>query len=170
MDPTTNRPTVGRLTQPCTNQTAAEETTRQETDHKQAGKHQTSRACKGRNGNGVPWVCDSMVRHTRQQPYPRTQHNAATLLLYNRPTNRNELLRAPGPPGERKLDPVRRREYASRHASPVARASSSRLTPTENQPRWGCLQDRAFGLAPGPWAPESEVDEDVQWNPPQICV
>ena len=40
-----------------------------------------------------------------------------------------------------------------RHASPVARASPSRLTPTENQPRWGCLQDRAFGLAPGPWAP-----------------
>ena len=29
------------------------------------------------------------------------------------------------------------------------------FTPTENQPRWGCLQDRAFGLAPGPWAPQS---------------
>ena len=60
----------------------------------------------------------------------------------------------PGPPGERNLDRVRRRECAPRHVSSVARASSSRPTPTENQPRWGCLQDRAFGLAPGSWAPE----------------
>ena len=26
---------------------------------------------------------------------------------------------------------------------------------TENQPRSGCLRDRAYGLAPGPWAPEA---------------
>ena len=38
-----------------------------------------------------------------------------------------------------------------RHVSPVARASSSRLTPTENQPRGWCLQDRTLGLAPGSW-------------------
>ena len=75
--------------------------------------------------------------------------------LNDQPSNHNDLLRTPGPPGERKLDPVRRCEYASRHASPVARASSSHLTPTENQPRCGCLQDRAFGLAPCPWTPES---------------
>ena len=78
-----------------------------------------------------------------------------TYLPYDRPTGHNDLLRTPGPPGERKLDRVRRCECAPRHASPVARASSSRLSPTENQLRWGCLQDRAFGLAPGPWAPES---------------
>ena len=34
--------------------------------HTQAGQHQTSRACKGRNGNGVPRVGDTMVRHARQ--------------------------------------------------------------------------------------------------------
>ena len=37
-------------------------------------------------------------------------------------------LQTPGPPGERKLHPVRRSECAPRHASPVARASSSHLT------------------------------------------
>ena len=132
-----------------------------------AGQHQTSQACTGRNGNGVHRVGDTMVRHARRRPCPQTKpglyHHATdrpTLTNYaeplkDRPTNHNDLLRTPGPPGERKLDRVRRRECAPRHASPVARASSSRLTPTENQPRWGCLQDRAFGLAPGPWAPES---------------
>ena len=35
----------------------------------------------------------------------------------------------------------------------------------ENQPRWGCLQDRALGLATGPWAPDAEVDEDVLRDP-----
>ena len=33
-------------------------------------------------------------------------------------------------------------------------SSSSRLTPTENQPRWGCLQ----------------VDEDVRWDPPPVII
>ena len=59
----------------------------------------------------------------------------------------------------------------SRHASPITRASSSRLTPTESQPRRGCLQDRAFGLAPGRGPQNPEVDEDVRWDPPAriIC-
>ena len=86
-----------------------------------------------------------------------TQPTSSTLTnndepLNDRPTNQNDLLRTPGPPEERKLDRVRRRECAPRHASPVARASSSRLTPTENQPRWGW---RGQGLWPGsgPLAP-----------------
>ena len=120
-----------------------------------------------RNGNGVQQVGDTVVRRARRRPYPRTKQNIVTLPSRNRPTfinyaeplnyrptNHNDLLRTPHPPGERKLDPIRRRECAPRHASPVARASSSRPTPTENQPRWGCLQDRAYGLVPGPWAPE----------------
>ena len=109
-----------------------------------------------------------MVRRARRRPCPRTKpwlyHHATdqptltnytATVRYDRPTGHNDLPRTPGPPEERKLDRVRRCECAPRHASPVARASSIRLTPTENQPRWGCLQDRAFGLAPGPWAPES---------------
>ena len=96
-----------------------------------------------------------MVCHVRQRPYPRIRQNTATLPLYNQRTYGKELLQTPGHPGETKLNRVRRCEYVSPHASPVARASSSRLTPTENQPRSGCLQDRAFGLAPGTWAPES---------------
>ena len=155
IDTTTHKPTIRRLTQSCTNQTAAEETTRQKRDGTQAGQHKTSQACKGRDGNGILWVGDTMMLHARRRPYPRTHHNAETLPSYNPPTNHNELLQTPGPPGERELDRVRRRKYASPHASPVARAPSCRLTPTENQPRWGCLQDRAFSLAPGPWALES---------------
>ena len=93
--------------------------------------------------------------HARRGPYPRTRQNTPTLPLYNRQTYGNELLQTSGPPGERKLHGVKRRDCAPRHASPVVRASSSGLTHTENQPRWGCLQDRALGLAPGPWAPES---------------
>ena len=133
----------------------------------------------GCNGNGVEPVGDTVVRHARRRPDPRTKQNAVTLPLRNRPpltnyaeplndrpTDRNDLLQTPGPPGERKLDRVRRRECAPQHASPVACASSSRLTPTENQPRWGCLQDRAYGLAAGPWAPESGGCEDVRWDPP----
>ena len=88
------------------------------------------------------------------------QHHDAPLANYAEPLNdrataRNDLLGTPGPPGEHKLDRVRRHECAPRHASPVAHASSSRLTPTEKKPRWGCLQDRAYGLAPGPCAPKS---------------
>ena len=93
-----------------------------------------------------------LYHHATDQP---TLTNYTATIPYDRPTGHTGLLRTPGPPGERNLDRVRRCECAPRHASPVARASSSRLTPTENQPRWGCLQDRAFGLAPGPWAPES---------------
>ena len=133
-EPTANKPTVSRLTQPCTNDPAAETTTRLSTDHTQAAQHETNQACRGRNGNGVQRVGDTMVRHARRRPYPQTPQNTANLPLRNRPTNINELLRTPRPPGERKLDQVRRREHVSRHASPVARASSSRLTPTENQP------------------------------------
>ena len=102
-----------------------------------------------------PRVEDTKVRHARGQQYPQTQRRTATLTLYNRPTNGKKVLRTPAPLGERKLDRVNRREHTSRHASPVARASSSCLTPTENQPRWGCLQDKVTGLAPLPWAPQS---------------
>ena len=109
-------------------------------------------ACMGRNKNGIPWVGDTMT--ARRQPYPRTQQNSATLPLYNQPTNGDQLLRAPSPPGERKLDRVRRLEHASRRAHPEARASSNCVTPTENQPRWGCLHDKASGPAPGSWVPE----------------
>ena len=99
-------------------------------------------------------VGDTMVRHARQRPYAWTQQNTATLPLYNQRTNENELLQTTGPPRECKDNQVRRREYALRHASPVARAPSSRLMPTENQPRWGCLQDKAFGPGPGPCTPK----------------
>ena len=97
--PRSNKPTIRRLIQPCTNQPAAEKTTRQYTDCTQAGQHQSSQACKGRNSNGVTWAGDTMMRHARQRPYPRTQHNAATLLLYNQPTNRRTTLN-PRPPPE----------------------------------------------------------------------
>ena len=132
----------------------------------------------GRNGNGVHRVGDTLVRHARRQPCPRTKPRLSRHAtdrptspdyaepLNDRPTNHNDLLRIPGPPGERKLNRVRRCECAPRHASPVARASSSRLTPTENQPRWGCLQDRAFGLVPAPGPQNPEVYEGVLWDPP----
>ena len=150
IDPATHEPTIRRLTRPDTNQTTAEKTIRQSTDRTQASQHQTSQACEGQNKNGVPSVGDTKMRHAHRQPSSRTHHNAEILPLNDRPTNHNDLLPTPGPPGKRKLDRVRRRECAPRHASPVARASSSCLTPTENQPRRGCLQDRAFGPAPGP--------------------
>ena len=100
----------------------------------------------------MPTNKTGLYHHATDQP-TLTNHTATA--PYDRATGHIDLLRTPGPPGERKLDRVRRCECAPGHASPVARACSSRLTPTENQPRWGCLQDRAFGLAPGPWAPES---------------
>ena len=74
-------------------------------------------------------------------------------------TNYSEL---PSPLAERKLNRVSRREHASRHASPVARASSSCLTPTENQFRWGFPGLRP--QAPGPRNPV--VDEEVRQVPP----
>ena len=99
------------------------------------------------------WRHHDVPRPPTTIPTNAPQHRYSTI---KQPTNQPQRPTSnPGPPGERKLDRVRRREYAPRHASPVARASSSRLTPTENEPRWGCLQDRAFGLAPGPWVPES---------------
>ena len=113
-------------------------------------------------GLATLWCATPADDHTHEQNRGLYHHatDQPTLTNYakplnDRPTNHNDLLRTLAPPGERKLDRVRRRECAPRHASPIARASSSRLTPTENQPRWGCLEDRAFGLAPGPWAPES---------------
>ena len=82
-------------------------------------------------------------------PTDMTAHRSCTI---TQPRNlRQRTTCNPRLPEERKLDRVRRRGCAPQHASPVARASSSRLTPTENQSRWGCLQDRAYGLAPGPW-------------------
>ena len=103
-----------------------------------------------------------MGRRHHEAPHPPTtipanapQRRDSTII---KPTNQQQRTTSnPRPPmgGERKLDRVRRREYAPRHASPVARASSSRPTLSENQPRRGCLQDRAFDLAPGPWASES---------------
>ena len=86
---------------------------------------------------------------------PRKQQHTTPPPLYTPPTGNNNLLQTPGAPGERKLDRVRRSEYASRHVNPVAPSSSSRPTPTGNQPRWRCLQDKASGPDPGPWAPES---------------
>ena len=153
--PTANQPTGRRLAPPGTDHTAIEPAPRPQTDHTQTGQYRTGWTCKGQNGNGFLRTGDTMVHQPRRRPHPRTQEHITPLPLYHRPTDDNNLLRTPGPPGERKLDRVRRREYASRHASLVARASSSRLTPTENQPRWGCLHDKAFGPAPGPWAPDS---------------
>ena len=107
-------------------------------------------ACKCCNGHGIPQVADTMVRTARGQPYPRTQQNSANLPLYNQPTNCDELLRTPSPLEERKLDRVRRREHASQHASPEARASSSRLTPTETNSGGAACRTRplAWPLAP----------------------
>ena len=48
----------------------------------------------------------------------------------------------------------------SRHASPVARASSR-----ENQPRWKCLQDKASGPAPAAGPRTLEVDQEVRRDP-----
>ena len=45
----------------------------------------------GRNGNGVQQVGDTVVRHARQPPYPRTQENTAILPLRTRPTNIDQL-------------------------------------------------------------------------------
>ena len=106
------------------------------------------------------------MRHTCRPPYPPKRQNIATLPLHNRPTNIDEQHQAPRPPGERKLNRARRRKQGSPHASPVALASSSRLTHTENQPELGGLQDRTFDLlwAPGPQSPE--VDDYVRWDPP----
>ena len=67
----------------------------------------------------------------------------------------------PAPLGERKLHRIRRHEHASQHASPIARASSSRLRPTENRRGWGLPGHRS--PAPGP--PNVEVDEEVRWDP-----
>ena len=53
----------------------------------------------------------------------------------------------------------------------VARASSSHLRPTENQPSRGSCRTRPLArhLAPGPRNPE--VDEEVQWDlPPRIIL
>ena len=105
-----------------------------------------------------------MKRHARRQPYPRTHDNAEILPLNNRPTNQNDLLCIPGPPRERKPDRVRRREYAPRHASPVARASSSRPTPTENQPRWGACRTGPLAWLLAPGSRTLEADEDVRWD------
>ena len=116
------------------------------------------------NELATPWCATPADDHTHEQNRTsRVYHHATdqptltncTEPFNNRPTNHNDLLQTPGPPGERQLNRVRRHDCAPRHASPVARASSSRLMPTENQNRWGCLQDRAYGLAPGHWAPES---------------
>ena len=45
----------------------------------------------GRNRDDVQQVGDTLVRHTRQPPYPRTQQNTVTLPLRTRPTNVNKL-------------------------------------------------------------------------------
>ena len=90
-EPTPNKPTMRRLRQRCTNKTAAAATTWPETHHAQAGQHQTSQACMGRNGNGVQRVGDTVMHHGRRPPYPRTQQNTATLPLRARPTNINKL-------------------------------------------------------------------------------
>ena len=154
-DLATNKPTIRRLTQPWTKQTAA----KQVPDHKQTTgsrptPNQPSMQELTREWRPVGWQ-----HHGAPRPpttiYPGTQQNTATLPLCNRQTNSNELLRTTGPPGEHELDRFGRREYAARHASPLVRASSSCLKPTENQPRWGCMQDKDSGPPPGPWAPES---------------
>ena len=102
-----------------------------------------------REGRPQGWRHNGAPRPPTTTPPNITTHHSSTII---RPTNRRQ---QPTTPGERELDRVRRRAYASRHASRVARASSSCLTPTENQPRSGCLQDEASGLAPGPSAPYS---------------
>ena len=152
---TANQPTIRGLAPAGTDHTAIEPTARTQTHHTQTGQYGTFQTCKGQKGNGVLRTGDTMLRHARQRPHAQTQQHTTPLPLYNRPTDDNNLLQIPGPPGERKLHCVRTREYASRHARPVARDSSSRLTPTENKPRWGCLQDKASGPVPGSWAPES---------------
>ena len=67
-EPTQTKPTMRRPRQPRTNHTAAAATTSPSTDHRQAGQHQTSQACTGRNGNSLQRVGDTVVRHVRQQP------------------------------------------------------------------------------------------------------
>ena len=89
-EPTPNKPTMRSLRQLCTNKTAAAATKRPSTDHTQAGQHQTNQACIGRHGNGVQQVGDTVVRHARRPPYPRTQQNTATLPLRTRITNINQ--------------------------------------------------------------------------------
>ena len=51
----------------------------------------------GRNGNGAPWVGDTMMRHARRRPCPQTHRNAEIPPFNNRPTNRNNLPRTPDP-------------------------------------------------------------------------
>ena len=101
-----------------------------------------------------PQECYFEGQGVKGTPEATRMTSTITLPLRNKPTKIDRLHRTPGPPGERKPNQVRRREHASQHVSPVARASSSHLTPTENQSSRGCLQGRAFDLAPGPWAPE----------------
>ena len=90
-------------------------------------------------GLAPPWCATPDADHTHGHDRPPQLYHYATDQLavtnYTKP---------PGPPGERNLNRVSQREHASRHASPVARASSSHLTPTENQPRRGCLQDKCL--------------------------
>ena len=91
---------------------------------------------------------DTMVRQARRRPYPRTQQNAATLPFYKRPTSGNEPLRTPGPPGERKLDRVRRPEYAHGRRVPyhvLLQVVSRLLKPTQMGVPAG------QSLWPGPW-------------------
>ena len=45
----------------------------------------------GQNGHDVQRVGDTVVRHARRPPCPRTQQNTATLGLRTRPTNINKL-------------------------------------------------------------------------------
>ena len=68
-------------------------------------------------------------RPTNWRPSPRTRRDT---MVRDQPIDINELHKTPGPPGERKLDRVKRRDHVTRHARPVARASSSRLAPIEN--------------------------------------
>ena len=155
-----NKPTIRRLTQPCTNKTLAEVTTPSNRPH-------ASQQTPGRPGLQGPkqerrpagWRHRHAPRLPAIIPVDATEYHNSTIM---RPTNqRQQITPNPRHPGECNLNRVRRREHASRHASPVARASSSRLTPTENKPRSGLRGHKP--LAPRPRSPD--VDQEVQLDP-----
>ena len=150
-DPTVNRPTIRRPTRPCTNQTA--EGKNNSTINRPHASRPTphQRGMKGsKRRSATPWCATPADDHIHG-------HNR-TAQLYHcttdqpKPTNN---FKPTGPRGARKVDRVGTGEHASRHASPVARASSSCLNTTENRPRWGCLLNKASGPASAPSSPES---------------
>ena len=154
-EPAKKKPTIRRLTQPCTNQTAAE-TTINNINRPHASRptwNQPDMQGVKQERRATGWRHHRAPRRPTAIPTGTIEHRNSTIIQL---TNlRQRTTSNPRPPGRAQARPSQDAEYASRHASLVVRASSSRLRPTKQQWSWGCLQDRAFGLAPGPWALES---------------